>query len=111
MVPPEKVLVVNLDRDNKDQKLLDGQPQTCGMRSGKVHLDPGQACGQHSTKNREEMLVFLSGKGLLSIEAQNSFQVGEGKVAYIPPNTVHNVKNTNTEPLVYIYCVAPVGAG
>ena len=27
--------------------------------------------------------------------------------AYIPPETRHNVKNTGTEPLEYVYVVAP----
>jgi mannose-6-phosphate isomerase-like protein (cupin superfamily) len=80
------------------QRLLEGKPQTLGMRSGRVHLEPGQACGQHSTKNQEELLVFLTGQGELLI----------GKVAYIPPETLHDVRNTGAEPLTYVYCVAPV---
>lgn len=55
------------------------------------------------------MLVFLSGKGAALIgEEGNSLEVSRGKICYIPPNTLHNVRNTNTEPLIYIYCVAPV---
>jgi mannose-6-phosphate isomerase-like protein (cupin superfamily) len=34
--------------------------------------------------------------------------VGAGKICYIPPHTIHNNKNTGTEPLVYIYCVTPI---
>ncbi|MHC5138324.1 MAG: hypothetical protein ACYSOF_00285 [Planctomycetota bacterium] len=29
-------------------------------------------------------------------------------MCYIPPRTEHNILNTSTEPLVYIFCVAPV---
>jgi len=108
MTSPEKVLVVDLNKSAENQKLLDGKPQTCGMRSGRVYLPPGQACGQHSTENKEEVLVFLSGQGELLIVENGSFQVGRGKVSYIPPHTGHDVKNIGTEPLVYIYCVAPV---
>ena len=105
---PEKVLVIDLNENDEYQKLLNGQPQTCGMRSGRVYLKPDEACGQHSTKDNEEMLIFLAGSGLTIIGESDSFPIGKGKVSYIPPNTLHNVKNTGSEPLVYIYCVVPV---
>jgi len=108
MASSEKVLVIDLNENPENQKLLDGKPQTCGMRSGRVYLPPGQTCGQHSTKNHEELLVFLSGRGELIIGEEDSYRVGRGKTSYIPPHTAHNVKNTGPEPLVYVYCVAPI---
>jgi mannose-6-phosphate isomerase-like protein (cupin superfamily) len=107
MTSPEKVHIVELNDKAEYQRILEGQPQTFGMRSGRVYINPGRSCGQHSTKHHEELLVFLSGQGLLLIGQEDSFQVGEGKVCYIPPNTIHDVKNNGTEPLIYIYCVAP----
>ncbi len=109
MALSERVLVIDLNDAPENQRLLAGEPQTCGMRSGRVFLDCGKACGRHSTKDREELLVFLSGKGELLIgEDGDSFQVGQGRVCYIPPNTDHDVTNTGTEPLIYVYCVAPI---
>lgn len=105
---PEKVLVIELNNKSENQRLLSGSPQTSGMRSGRVYLAPDQVCGQHSTKDREELLVFLSGRGKLLIGENESFDIGRGKVSYIPPNTVHDVKNTGSDPLIYVYCVAPV---
>ena len=105
---PEKALVIELNNKPENQKLLSGLPQTSGMRSGRVYLAPDQACGQHSTKDREELLVFLSGRGQLLIAEQDKLEVGQGKISYIPPNTLHDVKNTGSVPLVYVYCVAPV---
>lgn len=120
MASVKKVLIIDLNKSAKYQKLLDGQPQTCGMRAGKVYLKPGQTCGQHSTAEHEETLVFLSGQGELLVgprlrggklvpakAGKDRFAVGQGKISYIPPNTVHDVKNTGTKPLIYIYCVAP----
>jgi mannose-6-phosphate isomerase-like protein (cupin superfamily) len=78
------------------------------MRSGRVHLEPGESCGQHSTKQHEELLVFLAGQGQVLIEGSRPQAVGEGRACYIPPNTVHDVKNSGTTPLRYVYCVAPV---
>jgi len=108
MASLKKVFVVDLNEMAEYQRLLAGQPQTCGMRSGRVFLHPGQNCGQHSTEQKEEMLIFLSGRGKLLIGEKESFQVGQGKVSYIPPHTVHDVKNTGGEPLIYIYCVVPL---
>ena len=108
MAPLEKTLVVDLNDKPENQRLLSGRPQTRGMRSGRVYLATNEACGQHSTKDREEILVFLSGRGQLFIAEQDGFEVGQGKIAYIPPNTLHNVKNTGPVPLVYIYCVTPI---
>ena len=109
-MPSRKPFIADLEKTDEYQSLLQGEPQTCGMRSGRVYLKPGETCGQHSTGQHEEMLVFLSGRGLALIGENDSFQVGEGKVSYIPPHTIHNVKNIGTEPLIYIYCVAPVNA-
>lgn len=109
IMPSGKVLVMDLNSSPEYQQLLVGKPQTCGMRSGRVYLQPGETCGQHSTKAHEELLVFLSGKGVSLIgEEETAYQVGAGKVCYIPPHTIHNNKNTGTEPLVYIYCVVPI---
>lgn len=106
---PSEVLIMDLNNKPEYQELLSGQPQTCGMRSGWVYLKPGETCGQHSTDDHEEMLIFMAGKGVALIgEEQIPHEIGVGKVCYIPPYTTHNNKNTGTEPLIYIYCVTPV---
>jgi mannose-6-phosphate isomerase-like protein (cupin superfamily) len=89
--------------------LLTGVPQTFGMRSGRVRLAPGKSIGVHSTKGNEELLVFLSGRGAALLGPDTRLQVAAGNVAYIPPRTTHDVLNTGTEPLVYVFCVAPAG--
>ena len=69
MASSQKVFVVELDNSNTGfQRLLPGEPETCGMKSGRVYLEPGKECGLHSTKENEELLVFLSGNGELLIE-------------------------------------------
>ena len=52
------------------------------------------------TEGLEEVIVFG--------EEETSYEVSAGQVCYIPPYTLHNNKNIGIEPLVYIYCVAPV---
>ena len=104
-----KVQIIKLKNAPVYQPLLGYALKTCGMRSGRVYLKAGEECGRHSTEAHEELLVFLSGKGTALIgEEKTAVDVGQGKVYYIPPNTVHNIKNTGMEPLVYVYCVAPI---
>jgi mannose-6-phosphate isomerase-like protein (cupin superfamily) len=107
MASSERAFTIELNQEPEYQRLLEGRPQTCGMRSGRVYVAAGEACGRHSTKQHEELLVFLAGQGEVLIGDDESLSVGAGKVAYIPPNTFHDVRNTGTEPLAYIYCVAP----
>jgi len=102
-----KPFAVELEDTKRFQRLLDKNTQSYAMKSGRVHLEPDQSCGQHSTKENEEILIFLSGKGTALIEGSEPFEVGQGKAAYIPPETLHDIKNTGTEPLIYVYCVAP----
>jgi len=103
------IQVFDISKPSRYHLLLEGKPQTCGMRSGHVCLQPGQSIGLHSTRAHEETLVFLAGKGHAFIGPnEKPYEIGAGKVIYIPPHTLHNMKNTGTEPLEYIFCVAPI---
>jgi mannose-6-phosphate isomerase-like protein (cupin superfamily) len=102
-----KAFVIALNDEKGYQRLISGAPTTHGMKSGRVYLEPGADCGIHSTEDKEEQLVFLSGDGT-AIIGEEEMAVGAGKICYIPPQTKHNILNTSTEPLVYIFCVAPV---
>ena len=104
----KEAFVVELNEETGFQRLLPGTPDTHGMKSGRVYLAPGDECGVHSTLDKEEWLVFLSGAGTAIMEPDQSREVCQGKVAYIPPNTNHNIKNTGNQPLIYIFCVTPV---
>lgn len=90
------------------QLLLTGPPQTAGMRSGRVVLKPGQEMHRHSTKNNEEILIFLQGKARV-ILGQQPVAVEAGQALYIPPQTEHEVHNDGSEELRYIFTVAPAG--
>jgi len=106
-VSTKTAFTVELNDKKEYQRLLDGNEQTHGMKAGRVFLEPNHDCHEHSTEAKEEMLVFLSGQGQVLLRDQSPMEVGQGKVAYIPPHTHHNVQNTGTEPLVYIFCVVP----
>ena len=90
-----------------DCPLLRGAPQTTGMRSGFVRLKPGATVGWHTTGQNEEALVVLRGQGEALIEGEAKHTFAAPGFAYIPPATRHNVANTGSEMLEYVYVVAP----
>jgi len=102
-------LVIPLSSVSASHDLLTGPPQTAGMRSGFVRLKPGETVGWHTSGAHEETLVILHGHGAALIEGQVDRPLVAPAVAYIPPSTRHNVKNTGSEPLEYVYVVAPAG--
>jgi len=88
--------------------VLGGPPATAGVRSGYVVLAPSQGVGQHSTEENEEVVVVFAGTGELRYRGRPSIALHPGAVAYNPPRTTHDVVNTGTVPLRYLYVVAPV---
>ena len=108
--PPRQALVLALDCPGGDCPLLQGAPQTAGMRSGFVRLKPGQSVGWHSTARNEESLVILHGAGDALVEGQPKRSFVAPQFLYIPPGTRHNVENTGREVLEYVYVVAPAPA-
>ena len=93
-----------------DCPFLNGTPQTAGMRSGFVRLKPSATVGWHTTGKHEEALIILRGQGAVLIDSQAKRTFTGPAVAYIPPETRHNVENTGTEALEYVYVVSPVAA-
>jgi mannose-6-phosphate isomerase-like protein (cupin superfamily) len=107
-VPPKhQPTTMSLACGANDCPLLKGFPQTAGLRSGFVRLKPGETVGWHTTGQNEETLVILHGQGEAEIEGAAAMPVAEKMIAYIPPATRHNVKNTGDGPLEYVYVVAP----
>jgi quercetin dioxygenase-like cupin family protein len=100
-------LTMPLECAKGDCALLQGVPQTTGMRSGFVRLKPGETVGWHTTDTNEESLVILRGKGEALIEGREKQTLAAPMLAYIPPSTRHNVANTGNELLEYVYVVAP----
>ncbi len=106
-VPGPQPLSRPLECPGGDCPLLQGAPQTTGMRSGFVRLKPGATVGWHTTGQNEEALVILHGQGEALIDGQGKQTFAAPAFAYIPPSTRHNVSNTGKELLEYVYVVAP----
>ena len=98
---------VTLSPEPGYQPLLEGPPETRGMRSGRVVLAPGQEMSEHSTNRNEEILVFLEGRAQVTLRGVGPIDMAAGEVLYIPPQTFHEVRNRADRPARYIYTVAP----
>ena len=105
--PGPRPLARSLECSGGDCPLLQGAPQTSGMRSGFVRLKPGAAVGWHTTGQNEESLVILRGLGEALIDGQQKQPFAAPAFVYIPPDTRHNVSNTGKDVLEYVYVVAP----
>ena len=99
--------VIKADMQGKDHlRLLDGPPETFSLRSGAVALQPGKAVGKHNTETYEELVVVLEGEGAMLLNEGQELPLKMGTVAYCPPNTEHDVKNTGSTVFRYMYVVA-----
>jgi len=88
------------------QHVLGGSGESSTMRSGLVTLAPGKSVGKHNTEKYEEMVVVLQGTGTMKITGADSLKLQAWSAAYCPSHTEHDVWNTGTDTLRYIYIVA-----
>jgi mannose-6-phosphate isomerase-like protein (cupin superfamily) len=90
--------------------LLQGTPQTAGMRSGLVRLKAGESIGEHNTGKNEESLVVLRGQGEVRIDGHAAIAISAPALVYVPSASRHNVVNTGSDLLEYVFVVAPAQA-
>jgi len=91
------------------QRILNGPPETMTMRSGYVVLQPGNSVGRHSTETFEEMIVIIDGEGEMVLGDGTVLLLKPYSVAYCPPATEHDVRNTGSGALRYLYVVSAAG--
>jgi quercetin dioxygenase-like cupin family protein len=99
---------IKLEGNEKFTRLLAGAPETCGMKSGYVTLKPGESVGEHAADSREESIIVLEGTAEVVIAGATAFTAGAHHLIYIPPGTIHDICNSGTGPLRYVYVVTPV---
>ena len=87
-------------------RLLEGPPESVSMQSGAVSLQPGETVGKHSTETNEELLIVLEGEGSFILSKGKRLKMNVDTLLYCPPDTEHDVKNTGSGILRYIFVVA-----
>jgi len=97
--------VVALEGNAKFQRLLAGAPETAGMKSGCVILKPGESVGEHNTEAKEEAIIVLEGVAEVYTDKKAVFRVEKNHLIYIPPHTIHDIKNVSGQNLKYVYVV------
>ncbi len=105
--PRAKLIQINPSA-TESVAVLGGPPETVTMQSGSIVLLPSENVGTHSTGNNEEALVVFSGRGEMRMADGTTLNLTPYVVAYCPPDTEHDVFNTGSEPLRYVYLVARV---
>lgn len=106
-VTTPRARVVQIDPlATESMPVLGGPPETVTMRSGSIVLHPSQNVGRHTTGNNEEALVVFSGSGEMRLADGTVLALKPCVVLYCPPETEHDVFNTGSEPLRYVYLVA-----
>jgi len=66
----------------------------------------GQTTRKHKLKTSSEVYVILRGKGIIHIDDETA-EVKEGHVIYIPADVTQRIKNTGNEDLVFLCIVHP----
>ena len=104
--------VIALDSaGNVELPILTGPPETVTMRSGLIALTAGKSVGKHTTGSHEELLIVLAGRGEMTFANGAVLPVEAGHAVYCPPETEHNVTNTGSALLRYVYVVASAQTG
>ncbi len=66
----------------------------------------GGATAPHYHPRAEEIYYILRGAGVMRI-GEKTAAVGPGDAIAIPPGTIHTIRNTGAEALVFLCCCAP----
>ncbi|MFH1782177.1 MAG: cupin domain-containing protein [Candidatus Omnitrophota bacterium] len=95
--------IIKLEDKDKYQRLINKDLGSFGLKSGHVILSPGESVGEHTTGDREEIVVVIRGNGEAIVDKDNMLNIDQSSVLYIPPKMIHDIKNTGQEALEYIY--------
>ena len=64
---------------------------------------------KHKHKQNEEVYVFLSGRGVITLDGED-FPVASGSVLRVAPSVVRTHRNTGDAPLVFLCFQAKAGS-
>lgn len=78
-------------------------PQDWAIKEiGWMTLDPGSSIGMHTHTNNEDTYIIVSGEGVFTDTAGNETPVKGGDITIARKGDSHALKNTGTEPLVFL---------
>lgn len=68
---------------------------------------PGAMVPDHLHENEEEVMFFLSGRGIFITDDEEQISLESGVAIYNPPGVKHRIVNTGDEVLRFIWIYAP----
>ena len=104
----KKVFCTQLKGRQRFLRLLGDSDKAKGLRSGLVTLKPQELIGKHKTENKEEALIILKGKATIYFGRNKKLNASRNSFVFIPPETLHNVKNSGRKILQYVYVTTQV---
>ena len=108
MTDLKEAKLIKLESKEKYQRLLSDKLGSHGIKAGHVALKPGEQIGEHSTDGKEEVIIILKGRGVAIIGKKNILNIDKDVVLYIRPDINHDIKNTGSESLEYIFITSKV---
>jgi len=103
-----KAFATQLESTQRFTRLLGDSSKIKGLRSGLVILKPRESIGEHKTEKKEEVIVILKGSAVIYFGKSKKIKASQNTFVYIPPEILHNVKNTGSKILRYIYVTSRV---
>ena len=74
-----------------------------------VRIHPGETVPAHTHEDEDQVYYVASGTGFVVLDGQRT-DVAAGSSVLIPLGTEHEITNTGSEPLDYVYFVVFVPA-
>ena len=102
-----KTFAIKLKGKKRFTRLL-GDSSKKGLRAGLVVLKPKESIGEHKTGHKEEVIVILNGSATIYYGKNKKIKAPRDTFAYIAPETSHDVKNSGSKSLRYLYITAQV---
>ncbi|MDD5560683.1 MAG: cupin domain-containing protein [Candidatus Omnitrophica bacterium] len=103
-----KVFFTQLKGKQRFLRLLGNKEKDNGLRAGLVTLKPKEFIGEHKTDRKEEAIIILKGSAVVYCGKNKKIRVSQNAFIYIPPETMHNVENTGSDILQYVYVTANI---
>lgn len=100
---------IKLDLNQRYTRLFSAKDgNALSFRSGHVSLEENESIGEHTTGESEEIIIVLEGNGALCIKGGRDMKMEKNRALYVPPHTIHDVKNTGGGVLKYVFVTCPI---
>lgn len=100
-----KVFCTQIKGSQRFLRLLGDSNKAKGLKAGLVTLKPKESIGEHKTENKEEVLIILKGNATVYF-GKHKLKATKNSFVFIPPEILHNVKNSGSKILQYVYVTA-----